>query len=381
MKRSSVVPRLNREAARLVRLTLAMQEAGSQLERQGWQQQLMEQVVSLFGKRQNDLLEQALDYLWHENPQACNVLSALVESHAESLSDAQDAVLLAVPVLAWSRYAIPSGKLVAGRLDELRSLLIKHILANDVTLVLADFLYSPDQLPRGYVETRQFLQQLVQTAGSGQTLGIDPTLQPAAGEYVADVRYVLAAVMTRQGDPLFRWQENDMTQNEILQAWRMEVRPWLASVLPGCHVNAQLPTAFFSAWRKLEREARPFALRATVSFLSETLAVLPVELRAVIAPCGEELTDEYRIGFSLQSDPTQVLHGVVWPLVDDESEEGDLLTQIENELAGLGRIIVTSTLLPLEYCDDCGTPLFPNSEGEPVHPEMPESSLVSPQLH
>ncbi len=381
MKRSSVVPKLNREAARLVRLTLSMQEAGSQLERQNWQQQLMDQVTSLFGKRQNELLEQALDYLWHENPQACNVLSTLVESRAESLSDHQDAVLVAVPVLVWSRYAIPAGSISTSRLDELRVLLQKHILASGARLVLADFLYSPDQLPRGYVETRQLLQQMVQAAGSGQTLSVEPAQLPAAGEYVADVRYVLGAAMTSQGGALFRWQQSDMTQNEILQAWRMEARPWLAGMLPGCHVSAQLPNAFFSAWRRLEREARPFALRATVSFLCETLAVLPVELRAVIAPCGDELTDEYRIGFSLQSDPAQVLHGVVWPLVDDETEDSELVAQIENELVGLGGIAVISTLLPMEYCDDCGTPLFPNSEGEPVHPEMPESSLVTPQLH
>jgi hypothetical protein len=26
----------------------------------------------------------------------------------------------------------------------------------------------------------------------------------------------------------------------------------------------------------------------------------------------------------------------------------------------------------LEYCDDCGAPLYPNPEGEPVHAELPE---------
>jgi len=35
---------------------------------------------------------------------------------------------------------------------------------------------------------------------------------------------------------------------------------------------------------------------------------------------------------------------------------------------------------PLEFCDDCGAPLYPNEDGEPVHPEMPEQP-ASPSAH
>lgn len=380
MKREAALPKLNREAARLVRLTLAMHEAGSRLERQGWQEQLLTHVVGLFNKRQNEVIEQALDYLWQENPLACDALATLVESQAESLSDStRDMVLLAIPMLVWSRYAIPSGLIQAARLEELRGLLTRHVLASGVRLVLADRLYSPDQLPKGYVETRQLLHKLVQT--DIDVLAVAGEDEPASAEYVADVRYGLAAVIATKGAALFRWQESDMTQSEIQQAWRMAFRTWLAAVLPGCHVDAQLPNAFFSAWRRLEREARPFSLRATVSYLCETLAVLPVALRAVVAPCGDAAVDEYRIGFCLQSDPAQVLHGVIWPLLEDETEDSDLIQQIESELLGLGKIMVIHSLLPQEYCEDCGMPLFPNSDGELVHPEMPEHSLETPQLH
>jgi uncharacterized protein YuzB (UPF0349 family) len=38
--------------------------------------------------------------------------------------------------------------------------------------------------------------------------------------------------------------------------------------------------------------------------------------------------------------------------------------------------------MPLEYCDDCGAPLFPNPEGENVHAEMPEDMQDTPaRLH
>ena len=38
--------------------------------------------------------------------------------------------------------------------------------------------------------------------------------------------------------------------------------------------------------------------------------------------------------------------------------------------------------LPLEYCDDCGAPLYPNPDGEPVHAELPEEEASVPRhLH
>ncbi|SBT09802.1 hypothetical protein PROAA_3470002 [Candidatus Propionivibrio aalborgensis] len=37
---------------------------------------------------------------------------------------------------------------------------------------------------------------------------------------------------------------------------------------------------------------------------------------------------------------------------------------------------------PFEFCDDCGAPLYPNTEGETVHAELPEQSNAPSQtLH
>jgi uncharacterized Zn finger protein (UPF0148 family) len=36
----------------------------------------------------------------------------------------------------------------------------------------------------------------------------------------------------------------------------------------------------------------------------------------------------------------------------------------------------------LDYCEECGAPLFPNPEGEVVHAEFPEEGEVAPiHLH
>ncbi|MBP9800923.1 MAG: DUF2863 family protein, partial [Sterolibacterium sp.] len=56
---------------------------------------------------------------------------------------------------------------------------------------------------------------------------------------------------------------------------------------------------------------------------------------------------------------------------------------IEAELRGLGigEILHIDHRLPVEYCDDCGTPLYANPEGEPVHAEMPEEQAEAAPRH
>lgn len=382
MKRISASSRLSRETAKLVRLALALHASGSQLESLSWQQQVNKLISALFQKKQNETLEQALDYLWTENPPACDVLAQLIESYAESLVDAADtdAVLIAIPLLVWSRYAIPTGQISKLRLRELREQVMTHLLASSARLAISDVLFSPDQLPRGFTETRALLQQLAQCAVSGEDLHMDSSELIAAGEFVADVRYVFAAVVVDKGAPLFRWQQDEITQSEALQTWQLHTKSTFAAMLPGCHFQSLLPNAFFSAWRKLEHEARGFSLRAAIFYLCEMLNVVPGDLRAVIAPFYDQVLEEYRIGFSLLRTP-QVLHGVVWPLIGEESEETDIVSQIEHELGGLGKIVVLTTAMPMEFCDDCGSPLFPNVDAELEHPEMPESDKVMPQLH
>ena len=38
--------------------------------------------------------------------------------------------------------------------------------------------------------------------------------------------------------------------------------------------------------------------------------------------------------------------------------------------------------MPMEYCDDCGAPMYPDPEGQPVHAELPETGEQPPaHLH
>jgi uncharacterized protein YuzB (UPF0349 family) len=79
------------------------------------------------------------------------------------------------------------------------------------------------------------------------------------------------------------------------------------------------------------------------------------------------------------------VHGVTWPLLGEDDENTDIGAEIERLLqaAGVSDVIILNTRMPVDFCDDCGAPLFPNSDGENVHAELPEDLLNTPpaQLH
>lgn len=47
---------------------------------------------------------------------------------------------------------------------------------------------------------------------------------------------------------------------------------------------------------------------------------------------------------------------------------------------GVKEVLFLDHHFPMEFCDDCGAPLFPNREGELVHAEMPEQPAAGSQI-
>src|SRR5574337_907159 len=76
-------------------------------------------------------------------------------------------------------------------------------------------------------------------------------------------------------------------------------------------------------------------------------------------------------------------HGVVWPLLGAEDETTEVRAQIEAVLkeCGVHEIQNLEHPFPLEYCEDCGAPLYPSPEGEVVHAEMPEEQAEQMPRH
>jgi hypothetical protein len=384
--RSKSPLRLSKDAERLIAMSTAAATSGSRTEDQYWQGHLEALAVSLMDRGNDTALEAALDQTHQMNSPAHEILASSCEAAAESYdhigeADGEDrlAQLISIPLIAWSKYRIPAGPIDEQVIGPIRAHLHGHILAADVELCLSSFLYSIDQLPRGFAETRKLTKKLAEAATSGEAPKLDFAKLGDTAELPADVRFLLGVAVVKRGSPIFQWQELDrhLSRTECLTRWIEQCRPSLAKLVPGCAFESGLPDAFFHNCRESDLRVRPYMLSSAVTIVEAALKTTPGQLSAVIAGVGETAVDEYRVSITRKGQ-NEVLHGMVWPLYgaeDDDANPGpreqiDTILR-EHKIAEVTRI---PGILPPEYCEDCGAPLFFDHEGEAMHAEMPEDS-------
>ncbi|MGJ7914112.1 DUF2863 family protein [Massilia sp. LXY-6] len=407
MRRSSKdSPKLSAESQRLVSISQAIAQAGSRVEERTWERNLDSQLQKLLKTNHQESIDAALNVLFKGDLAVYDVLMDCVEAVSESSTMTEQAggnevtwqaLLVAAPILAWTRFSIASGIIPNEVLGTLSAHFSAHLLADGARMAMAPTLYSLDQLPRTHAETYGLTHKLAQAAHKGGT--VKPAAPgPDASQFLADTRYLLVAVIAPVGAPLFRWQEpqhhiNFEAEREVaLEQWRAQAAPNVARLLPGCGTELLLPEAYYVACREADKLVRPVSVRAAVHYLTYTLGVEPGDLRAVIAGFGEEVNDsqvdEYRVGFTLRQSP-DVVYGIVWPLYGQEDEEGtpmegpvhggrppapiDEIVKHLNEM-GIAHVKRIAEHYVAEYCDDCGAPLFADPSGELVHAEMPEDT-------
>lgn len=371
----------------LIRLAKGLSESCSRPEDKFWQAALGEAVLHLLQNGEEETLNTALESLAQTESEAWNELANEIETACEARvinADGCDwqVVLLAAPLLSWSRYGIPSGMLGRELLQTLRVQLGAHVLARDTRLAMIDYLFSPDQLPQGFCPTYGLLQELAPLAVAGKDLSLAGSQMPETAAFLSDSRYIVCAIAAPAGHALFRWQEEDGDRNEAEQQWSKQGGGALAPVFAGCAMEALLPQAYFAAWRATDQASRAYSVRATVAFLQLTLNVEAREISTAIAACHGQRLEEYRVGFMLNRS-SQVIHGVVWPLLDGESEHTDCISDIETILreCGISNITVHDHTFPTDFCDDCGSPFFPNADGELLHTEPPEEAQEQTPQH
>jgi len=379
---------LSADAERLVAASLGLAHSGSRVEDRYWDAQLAQRIERLLDTGHPQSIYDALDRLNQTDSEAYGALVEAVETAAESVvieqGDARwEVLLVAAPVVAWTRFRIPSGPVAPDTLAALAAHWQAHVLAGEVRFRMAPVFYSVDQLPRDFGELRRLTRRLGQAAVTpgAPPSKLDHKSLPETAEMLADSRFLLAAVAAPVGAPMFRWQQSEAgdhaTRVQCLEQWIMQARPLIESLLPGCGFECLLPDAYHINLRESDRRVRPYAIKAGVHFLTHALDVEAVGLRATVAPFGDDRVDEYRIGLSV-GDSEDVAQGVVWPLFGAESEadEPPPLERIRETLreAGVTDIRTWAEVSEPEYCEDCGVPLYPNHVGEVVHAEMPEDA-------
>lgn len=380
--------RISSDAAELGRLAAGLAESGGKLEDAYWETRLADLVDKLLHDGAEDDLNAALDRLFDTNAPAHDELADLIEARAESgvlshQGQDYDVLLFNVPLLAWSRFSIPAGTIAQGALQTLKVQLAAHVFAAGAQIALADYLYSPDQLPHTFVDTWQAMRELGAAALANRDLKLDVATMPETNRFLSDTRYLVGAIAVRRGTPLFRWNEADGTREGALKEWIKQGGPCLEPLLTGCAFQPLLADAYHAACRQADSASRPYSVRASVAFLQTTLGKSAEQLRVVIGGFHDQRLEEYRIGFGPR-DSDATYHGVVWPLLGAEDETTDVTGEIEAVLreSGVKEVVVLDQQFPFEFCDDCGAPLYPNIEGDAVHAEMPEQSNAPSQtLH
>jgi len=383
--------RLARDAQQLITLAAHCTKAGSRYEDIFWEREIIALGSKLMAAGQDSVIEAALDSTLDSSLESDldthETLISFCEAAAECSSvdvngASFDTLLIAMPMVAWSRYAIASGPLsmTAVKSDTvtnktvgaLLAALHTHILAKDAQACMSPYLYSIDQMPISFSGVHKLAQKLTHAAINNTQPSFDYAKLPAAADLLADVRFLIAGVSVPEGAPLFRWQADVAVNRDACAAtWTTEAKPLMAGLLPGCEFECLLPDAYFVSCREADRRVRPYAIRSAVAFLETSLKVKPEKVHAVVAAVGEKAVTEFRISF-ITPGQSDVVHGSIWPVFSAEEDESEIIRVLRE--CKVGNIITPEGMFDAEHCDDCGAPLFANADSEMVHPAWPDDA-------
>lgn len=385
----------------LVSASLGLTSSGSRTEGMFWEGRLARLLDRILDSTQPAPILAALDQLTQQDGTAYGALVEAVEHAAESVrvpSGAQregsgsgepagprHALLVTAPLVAWTRFSIPSCPLPAEAVTRLTRLWQDLVLAPDVKFQMQPWLYSLDQLPHDFSELRKLTRKLAVCAANGTSSRFDARTMPETAEMLADTRFLLGCVVVPDvHSPVFRWQlggAGHRSRAQCLDAWVAQSRSLLEPLLPGCGFEGLLPDAYHANLRESDRRVRVWGIKAAVHYLVHSLDIEASAIKAAVSGFGYTRVDEYRIGLSLQ-DSDEVVQGIVWPLLGPESESDDPspVDQIRETLqeVGVNDVRVWSGLMEPEFCEDCGSPLYPNRRQELVHVQMPEDAATGP---
>jgi hypothetical protein len=359
-------------------------------------------------------LFELLDDLLDISPDAFELLSALIEQYigTDQGQDHQNYVLLAIPVLMWNRSVLPTANIDNSSLKDLSSAFHTTWLTDDTNIYISPTLYNHDNLPDNFSGMRHITLKHFHAAKAyhnHQAINLhspivlnaaDTTLltRPKAKspkqttsanealthhthyqqECAIDTCFIMVVISAPIDKPMLKINpESDIEMNKAQEQWKHLAVKALAPALIGCAYEVLEPESFYAAQRSASFEIRAFSLNATVLMLMSSLEVKADDLKVVIVGCYESDFEEYRISFLLKSDEQgRVLQGVIWPLLAFDETQETLFKEICDLLHDLGikRIKLIEDSMPLEYCDDCDAPLFPNLEADMVHTGLDEDN-------
>ena len=211
--------RASPDVERLVADAISLAASGSHIEDQFWEERLNVRLMRLLKSQNQNVIDASLDQIFRINTLAFEVLADCAETLAESLvmeheGQNWDVLLLALPIVAHTRYQIPSGALPVNVIESTAAALHSSIASSDTRLAIVPWLYSIDQMPHSHCQTRLLTEALSSAAITASEVKIELRDMSETIAVLADPRFIIAAVAAPSGMPLFRWQAEVPTRQE-----------------------------------------------------------------------------------------------------------------------------------------------------------------------
>ncbi len=372
---------VNPERERLLALAYRTSDSTSNVEDRILDKHIEDFCNEALAKGDDSDIEAALAVLKTEEGGNYDDLLSIAEGAAEFYRDKNGVHLLVlVPILAWSRYGIAVGRMPEAIAKRIADLYKTYFAGADARVTVGNTLISAEHIPERLVSVRHLLTVLSKPKTHGSVVDTTFLLTASPADEFSDARYVPLAVSATNEVMLF----TPATKARIARArdfmdFALKVREELRCFMLGSFIEVQYPSAFFSAWRQAAVAERLFSLKALVSYVCvgktkpEDLVATTAIFSIVSEGSSRETQPEIRIGISLFLAPEKIISGIVWPCDANELEiaqsfAGEVLT-----MQGVQTVVAHSQLFPMEWCEQCGAPLYANPDGLVVHAERPDS--------
>ncbi len=370
----------------LQRLALLLTESSSKLEDVRYEKALERLTKEALDQGDDTEIEAALAALKNDNPPAYDQLLSFAEEAAQSIISEDGASLLViVPLLVWSRYRNHCGQIAPNALEKVAASFKSIMTSTKADVRIGNVLLAPEHIPESFSDVRRILARMTTLAEDGSSPVVDLRDlidKPAAADF-ADTRYLLIAVSAPSANDLFRSSQEDYIDRARAEMnFCLEVHRALEFAMIGAVYEVQPPGAFFWGWRQTENAMRVWSLKSLVDFIG-SMGYKPSDVIASAAffvPAASDNAEsmtELRVGISPRRAPDKVVSGIAWPVMPDELDHVQALATDILRTKGVRNVIFHEQDFPLEWCEDCGCPLYANPQGMVVHIEFADDKDAS----
>lgn len=376
----------------LTELALLCEESTTRIEDAILDGELERLCSGLLGRFEDAPIERALARLKDLPGQAYDELLSMSEDCAQSCSDGNGThVLVLVPLLLWSRYRIPFGPVRPNVLSRLCDLYRDCFCTPHCRVTIGSTLLAAEHIPERLSAVRRLLAALSDPAlEHGGILEISRMLGSQPPADFSDSRYLVLSVNAPSSKELFGASMRDHIERaRATMRFSLAAREIIEDELIGCVFQVEPPAAFFTGWRQCEAAMRVYAVRSLAEYVS-AMGIPAAQMVATTAvftrrePTENQPPNEIRVGISSEDAPDRIVAGVVWSCNEDDTEYSQTLAGNILRSEGIPVVHELTRTFPMEWCEDCGAPLYATPSGMVAHTEAPESadeSSISPTLN